>query len=98
MGHLSCGRLLTACPENSSRLYSRLQERQLNPQVRPGDHLTAHELSKQALEHSRNALGFADNRGQSLSTLNKAHGPRAWNILALDAYYVFQDGKHTRLQ
>jgi hypothetical protein len=24
-----------------------------------GDHLTAHELSKQALEHSMNAVGFA---------------------------------------
>jgi hypothetical protein len=25
-----------------------------------GDHLTAHELSRQAHEHSMNALGFAD--------------------------------------
>lgn len=25
-----------------------------------GDHLTAHELSKQALEHSKNALGLAE--------------------------------------
>jgi hypothetical protein len=37
-----------------------------------GDHLTAHELSQQALEHSRNALKLAEELAREGRTSSKA--------------------------
>jgi len=39
-----------------------------------GDHLTAHELSKQALEHSRNALKLSEELATKFTQSRKAEG------------------------
>ncbi len=38
-----------------------------------GDHLTAHELSKQALEHSMNAFGLAEKLATEAEKSGKKH-------------------------